>query len=165
MVHGIMAKKFNIAHLHSWQTNAIAAALNGKDSLIIQPTGTGKSMCYTIPPLNDNKTAIVISPTISLMTDQVKKLVRLEIPATLLGSAQSKDVTQQMQNNEFRIIFSTPESFYDTKKRSPRQVFMEMANRGEICLIAIDEAHLIISWQSFRLVANGRISESQCIFV
>ena len=64
MVHGIMAKKFNIAHLHSWQTNAIAAALNG----------TGKSMCYTIPPLYDNKTAIVISPTISLMTDQVKKL-------------------------------------------------------------------------------------------
>lgn len=50
-------------------------------------------MCYTIPSLYHKKTAIVISPTVSLMTDQVKKLGRQEIPTTLLGSAQNKDVT------------------------------------------------------------------------
>ena len=75
----------------------------------------------------------------------------VEIPTTLLGSAQSKDVTQQMLDNDFRIIFSTLESFYDRLTRYPRQVFTEMANKEAISLIAIDEAHLIISWQSVLL--------------
>ena len=57
-----------------WQMETITAALQGNDALIVQPTGAGKSLCFTIPSLIDKKTAVVISPTISLMTDQVRKL-------------------------------------------------------------------------------------------
>jgi len=64
---------------------AIAATVAGRDSVIIQPTGSGKSICFIMPPLYDGNTALVISPTISLMTDQVNKLVG---KAIFLGSAQ-----------------------------------------------------------------------------
>lgn len=128
----------------------ITATLEGKDSLIVQPTGTGKSMCYTIPPLYDGKTAIVISPTISLMTDQVSKLSRKGIPATLLGSAQKEDVMPQVQDGQYRIIFTTPESFYEKVSRMPKEAFLKMAKNGKLSVVAVDEAHLISSWQSFR---------------
>uniref|UniRef100_A0A1X7UQT7 DEAD/DEAH-box helicase domain-containing protein n=1 Tax=Amphimedon queenslandica TaxID=400682 RepID=A0A1X7UQT7_AMPQE len=68
--------------------NAITSTVKGKDSFIVQPTGTGKSMCYAIPPLLTGKLAIVISPTISLMCDQVHKMEKHGVFATFLGFAQ-----------------------------------------------------------------------------
>lgn len=69
IISGLAAQKFGLVDLHCWQMKAITATLEGRDTLIIQPTGSGKSLCFIIPPLHDGKTAIVISPTISLMTD------------------------------------------------------------------------------------------------
>lgn len=150
VICGIAAQKFGIASLHPWQVRIIAASLEGKNTLVIQPTGTGKSLCYTIPPIHDGKTAVVISPTISLMTDQVSKLSNKGIPVTFLGSAQKdmESVMQEVKNGKYRVVYSTPEFFYD--KGVPRQLFVDMVNENKVSLLAVDEAHLIVTWESFR---------------
>jgi superfamily II DNA helicase RecQ len=150
VICGLTAKYFGLSAIHSWQSNIITATLNKRDSLVIQPTGAGKSLCYIIPPLYDGRTAIIISPTISLMTDQVNKLSSKGISASLLGSAQHEDVTDQLDN--YRLIYTTPESFFDKVTKQPRQMFLDMACHNKLSLIAIDEAHLIFSWSSFRYV-------------
>ena len=121
----------------------IEATIQKRDTLVIQLTGAGKSICYIIPPLCDGKTAIVISPTISLMLDQLTKKA---IPATLLGSAQEEDVFA-MGSIDW---YMTPETFFDKFKKEPRQIFREMASEEKISVLSIDEAHLIASWKSFR---------------
>ena len=152
MIIGIAAQKFGVVILHPWQMNMITATLEGKDSLVVQPTGAGTSMCFTIPPLFSSKTAIIISPTISLMMDQFSKLVKKGVSETLLRSAQKEDVTKQMEDGQYQVVYTTPESFYDKKKMEPRGVFLKMAQEGKLTLIAIDEAHLISSWKSFRYI-------------
>ena len=107
-------------------------------------------MCYVIPPVYKKKTAIVITPTISLMTDQVSKLLKRGIPATFLGSAQTHDVMSQVQAGEFQVVYTTPETFYDKVTQKPRQEFVRLAHQGRLAVIAIDEAHLIFTWKSFR---------------
>lgn len=67
---------FGVVTLYPWQMNVITANLEGKDSLVVQPTGASKSMCFTIPSFFKSKTAIIISHIISLMTNQVSKLVK-----------------------------------------------------------------------------------------
>ena len=84
------------------------------------------------------------------MTDQVRKLTKRAIPATLLGSAQKDDVMTQVKEGCFRLVYSTPESFYDRITKSPREAFLSMAKQNKLTLIALDEAHLISSWQCFR---------------
>lgn len=130
--------------------NIIEATIQKNDSLVIQPTGAGKSACYIIPPLYDGKTAIVITPTISLMLDQVSKLTKKEIPATLLGSAQQQDVLGGIRNGDYRLVYVTPETFFEKTKKEPRQIFRDMSTEGKVSVIAIDEAHLVASWKSFR---------------
>ena len=147
MIQGLVAKHFKLSSIHDWQRNAITSALQGKDSFIVQPTGSGKSLCYAIPPLLAGKVAIVLSPTISLMCDQVHKMEKHGVSATFLGSAQKHDVINDLQ--KYTLVYTTPESFYD-KQQQPRQVFLTMARNKEICLIAVDEAHLINCWKSFR---------------
>lgn len=150
MIHGFAAQKFGVAKLCPWQLNAIIATIKKKDSLIIQPTGAGKSMCYIIPPIYSGKTAIVISPTISLMLDQVKKLTSREVRATLLGSAQKEDVAKKIEDGNYQLVYTTPESFFDKVKKEPKEIFLKMYAQQKLCVIAIDEAHLIPNWKSFR---------------
>ena len=123
----------------------IAAALNGRDVMVVQPTVAGRSLYYTVPQLYENKTATCIS---SLQLES--ELEKQDIQVTLLGSAQTKDVSQQMLHNEYRLVFSTPESLYDRATRHPRTMSLEMAKKGAICLITVDEAHLISRWQYLR---------------
>lgn len=149
-VSGLAAQHFGLPCLHSWQSEIIEATLTGKDCLVVQPTGAGKSMCYVIPPVYKKKTAIVITPTISLMTDQVSKLLKRGIPAIFLGSAQTQDVMSQVQAGEFQVVYTTPETFYDKVTQKPRQEFVRLAHQGRLAVIAIDEAHLIFTWKSFR---------------
>ncbi len=151
-MHGIAAQHFGLSKLHRWQLNVLEATTEGKDCLVVQPTGSGKSICFCIPPIYTAKTAIVISPTISLMTDQVRKLQSKGISATLLGSAQKEDIRQNLEDGQFRVVYSTPESFIDKVTSQPRMVFQKMAREGKLCLVAIDEAHLISTWKSFRWV-------------
>ena len=83
-----LAEAFGLTQLQDYQRNAINAALNGKDTLIIQQTGSGKSLCYQFPPVYTHTKAIVICPTISLMQDQHAILTARGIQCTYLGSVQ-----------------------------------------------------------------------------
>ena len=150
MICGLAAKHFSLTTLHKWQKDTIAAAISGRDTLVIQPTGSRKSLCFILPPLYSNKTTIVISPTISLMTDQVGKLSRKGISATFLGSAQKEDVMPRVRSGSFHLVYTTPESFFDFSTKQPKQVFLDLASEGKLSLIAVDEAHLVNSWKSFR---------------
>ncbi|XP_011405460.1 PREDICTED: ATP-dependent DNA helicase Q-like SIM [Amphimedon queenslandica] len=97
VIQGLVAKHFKLSSIHEWDMNAITSAVKGKDSFIVQPTGTGKSMCYVIPPLLTRKLAIVISLTISLMCDQVHKMEKHGVFATFLSSAQKHNISNNLQ--------------------------------------------------------------------
>ena len=102
IVCGIAAHRFGISSLHPWQTNAILSTLEGRDTFVVQPTGKGKSLCFVIPPLCNDKTAVIISPTtISLMTDQVGKLNKKGIRAVQLGSTQKENILQQVKDGDY----------------------------------------------------------------
>ncbi len=79
---------------------------------MVQPTDAGKSLGYIIPPLIGWKTTVDLSPTISLMVDQVKKLTSKGIHAILLGSAQTLDLNKQIESGEYQLVYTTPESFF-----------------------------------------------------
>ena len=99
IISGLAVQKFALASLHHWQMEAIFAALEGRNSVVVQSPGSGKSMCFIMPPLNDSKIAVVILPTISLMTNQVYKHTELGVKATFLGSAQ-RDVSGSIKNGD-----------------------------------------------------------------
>ena len=127
-----------------------ATTLEGHDSLVLQPTGSGKSLCFQFPPIYENKKAIVISPTICLMQDQVTNLREKGIPAIFLGSAQLDKQAESyalQENGEERIIFVTPEWI---SKPSNKLKLQDLARKNQLSLIAIDEAHLVHQWQEFR---------------
>ena len=83
-----LAEKFGMTSFKPFQKNVISATLDGRDTLVIHPTGSGKSLCFQFPPVYQNKKAIVVTPTISLMQDQVHALNSKGIPCVLVGSAQ-----------------------------------------------------------------------------
>ena len=79
---GILAKNFGYLGLKDWQEEVVKGVLDGKNAIVIQPTGSGKSLCYQLPPFAGVGTAVVISPTLSLIHDQVEDLRKKGIPAT-----------------------------------------------------------------------------------
>ena len=83
-----LAQHFNLTSFNGFQQEIIDAVLAKKDTIVIQPTGSGKSLCYQFPPVHEEKKAIIVTPTISLMQDQVKNLEQKGINAIYLGSAQ-----------------------------------------------------------------------------
>lgn len=85
----VLNKIFNLFAFRTGQKEIIESILTGKDSLVIMPTGGGKSLCYQLPALILDGVTIVISPLIALMKDQVDALVNLKIPATYINSTLS----------------------------------------------------------------------------
>ena len=83
-----LAERFGLTSFKPFQREVIDATLQGKDTLVIYPTGSGKSLCFQFPPVYENKKRIIITPTVSLMQDQVQKLNGIGIPSVYLGSAQ-----------------------------------------------------------------------------
>ena len=74
----VLADKFHLTHSKDFQSRIIKAILNNKDTLVIQPTGSGKSLCFQFPAICSNKLTLVITPTVSLMQDQIHELGKLE---------------------------------------------------------------------------------------
>ena len=115
--------------------------LAGQDVLAIMPTGAGKSLCYQVPALIRPGTAIVISPLIALMEDQVRRLEALGVRAATLNS-QSADggaAWRSMRDGQLDLLYVSPE-------RAVTESFGQLAARTEIALIAIDEAHCVSQW-------------------
>ena len=96
------------------------------------------------------KLSVVITPTISLMADQVKGLMEHGVSAAHLGGGKKdSEVLPGLQSGKYRVLFVTPEKFF-MPNGQPYQHFINLVSTGKIGLIAIDEAHLVMSWCSFR---------------
>lgn len=124
------------------QEEIIAHILSGKDCLVLMPTGGGKSICFQIPALMMEGTAIVISPLISLMKDQVEGLRANGIPAAALNSnyneTENRNVRQLAIEGKLKLLYISPEKLVMEKDFLLRQM--------KVSLIAIDEAHCISQW-------------------
>lgn len=133
---------FGFSTFRPYQKEIIEKILEGRDSLVVMATGSGKSLCYQVPPLIAKKTAIVISPLISLMQDQVMALKQRGIKAEHLSTAQTNSSAQRnAENGEYDILYMTPEKACFV----PNSFWSRLLNTG-ICLVAVDEAHCISEW-------------------
>jgi len=125
------------------QREAVKAALEGRDSLIVMPTGGGKSLCYQLPGLASPALTIVVSPLIALMADQVKRLRSEGHPAVMFASGLSEEDSnaswQSVQDGSARIAYCSPERFGSSS-------FLNLVGSREVDLLAIDEAHCLSEW-------------------
>lgn len=125
------------------QDRIIESILSGKDTLVIMPTGGGKSLCYQLPALLLDGVTLVVSPLIALMKDQVDALQAKGIAAAMINSAQGwaeqKQVLDQMERGALKLVYVAPERFRASS-------FLQSLRRVKIALLAIDEAHCISQW-------------------
>lgn len=144
----VLKHYFGYASFREGQEKLIDAALNGRDAFGIMPTGAGKSICYQVPALMSDKIAIVISPLVSLMKDQVMVLVEAGVKAayinTLLTPGQIQIVLKRALAGEYKIIYVAPE-------RLLTYGFQNFVMNSPIGSVTIDEAHCVSKWgQDFR---------------
>ena len=136
-------EKFGFAAFRPGQERAVRAVLEGRDTLVILPTGGGKSLCYQVPALLLPGLTVVVSPLISLMKDQVDALVARGLPATFvnstLTSAQISDRLARVARGEIKLLYLAPERF-DLGTTAER-----LRTIG-VSLLAVDEAHCISEW-------------------
>ena len=140
-----LQKYFGYDAFRDKQSEIIDQILNGKDVLVLMPTGGGKSLCYQLPAVLLNGLTIVISPLIALMKDQVDSLNLTGIPAAFLNSSQSDAdqaaITQKLQNNQIKLLYLAPERIFRSGS-----TLINFLRSLPVCLIAIDEAHCISQW-------------------
>src|SRR5579884_3231904 len=134
---------WGFSELRPLQEQAIQAGLQYRDSLVVMPTGGGKSLCYQVPPELAQRTDIVVSPLISLMKDQVDGLIECGYPAAALYSGMPFEAVRAIEQNlaagAYRLVFVAPERLL-----TPR--FLQLADRMNVKAFAIDEAHCISQW-------------------
>lgn len=147
----ILRQQFGLHQFRGQQEAIIQRSLAGGHSLVLMPTGAGKSLCFQIPAilLREQSSAaeaaltIVLSPLVALMKDQVDRLISLGIEVTMINSlldaAQRTQRYQQIMDGEFCMVYVTPERF-----RKPE--FLAAIARRTIKLLVIDEAHCISQW-------------------
>ncbi|XP_056591921.1 bifunctional 3'-5' exonuclease/ATP-dependent helicase WRN isoform X2 [Triplophysa dalaica] len=112
-----------------------------RDNLVVMATGYGKSLCFQFPPVYCQNISVVISPLIALMEDQVLHLQMSNIPACFLGSAQTRNLSEDVKRGQFRVVYMTPEFC------SGNIPLLAQLNRTiGLSLIAVDEAHCISQW-------------------
>ena len=125
------------------QEAIVEQMLAGRDCLVLMPTGGGKSLCYQVPALLRPGTAIVISPLIALMQDQVEALDQLGVSAAYLNSSLSAEAAAEVERGllagKFDLLYVAPERLL-----SPR--FLSLLDRCVVALFAIDEAHCVSQW-------------------
>jgi len=134
---------FGIEHLRDGQQRVIDSVLDGKDTLAIMPTGSGKSLCYQIPARILDGMTVVVSPLISLMKDQLEKLGELGIRAEQVNSSLSAEEERTalaaIREGRCEIVFCTPERLVTAE-------FVDVLKGVKIALVVVDEAHCISQW-------------------
>lgn len=155
-----MRNIFQIQAFRNLQPKAIRGALKGKHQIIIMATGGGKSLCYQLPAVVLTGTALVISPLIALMVDQVEGLKRRGVSCALLSSVNKDSENQSVlkrldgtwnndtatagiSNDEIKLVYCTPEMIETAKFRA---ILYRLHRRGKLSLFAIDEAHCLSCW-------------------
>ncbi|MBU2969407.1 DNA helicase RecQ [Pseudoalteromonas sp. C2R02] len=139
----ILKEVFGYDDFRTGQNVVIDAAMQGQDTLVLMPTGGGKSLCYQIPALLMPGLTIVISPLISLMQDQVAQLKAAGVSAAYINQSQSyqeqQEIFQQLYCGEIKLLYVAPE-------RILQNAFLERIRHLNISLFAIDEAHCVSHW-------------------
>jgi ATP-dependent DNA helicase RecQ len=136
--------RFGVATLRGFQREAVGALLpEGARVLLVAPTGGGKSLCYQLPALLLPGTALVLSPLIALMEDQVRSLVARGVAATFLASTLTREENARrladLRKGALRVLYAAPE-------RLQSEGFLEALAAARISLVAVDEAHCIVHW-------------------
>ena len=147
LTHGepleFLKKHWGYTSFRPFQGDAIQTVLDRQDSLIVLPTGGGKSLCFQIPALCLPGLAVVVSPLISLMKDQVDTLQSNGIPAAYINSTQSADVQRQIatqiQRGELKLLYLAPERLLTEK-------MIRFLQQVVVSFVAIDESHCISDW-------------------
>jgi RecQ family ATP-dependent DNA helicase len=125
------------------QRDAVAAALAGRDSLVVMPTGGGKSLCYQLPALADRGLVVVISPLIALMADQLRRMREGGVRAAMLASGMSEEAYRgaldQIRSGEAQLVLAAPERFASA-------AFRGALARRRVALFVVDEAHCVTEW-------------------
>lgn len=139
----ILKATFGYNAFRPLQEEIVASALDGKDGLVIMPTGGGKSICFQLPALIQDGACLVISPLISLMRDQVEALKQNGVAAAYLNSSLSdreqNEIEGSFQNGKIKILYVSPEKLLT-------RGFYNTINSVALNLIAVDEAHCISQW-------------------
>ena len=138
-----IARLWGIHRLRPLQEDAMRANLEGRDLLLVLPTGGGKSLCYQAPALMREGLTVVVSPLISLMKDQVDGLLQNGVPAGMLTSIQApgeqREVFEDLERGHLKLLFVAPE-------RLMMPGFIGRLLQFGLCAVAIDEAHCISHW-------------------
>lgn len=134
---------FGYSDYRANQEQIVEHVVAGKSALVVMPTGAGKSLCFQLPALVRRGTALVISPLIALMRDQVEGLRQSGVKARALNSTLTSDqlrqVWRELMNSELKLLYVAPE-------RALLPQFLEALTKIEVSLIAIDEAHCVSQW-------------------
>ncbi|MBA3856593.1 MAG: DNA helicase RecQ, partial [Cyanobacteria bacterium PR.3.49] len=142
-LNAIVEKHWGIHKLRPLQEPAMCAVLEGRDSLVVMPTGGGKSLCFQAPAVMRGDTTVVISPLISLMKDQVDGLISSGISAVQLNSSLTPEERQQHEKDilagQVRLLFVSPERLVQTD-------LQDLLRKIDVRTFAIDEAHCISHW-------------------
>ncbi len=134
---------FGYEKFRAGQEDIINNLLQGRDSLVLMPTGGGKSMCYQLPAILLPGITVVVSPLIALMKDQVDNLTRQGIPAAFINSSLDRetidDIFSKLGRGEIKLLYVAPE-------RLTNYYFLQSLSHLPLSLFAIDEAHCISQW-------------------
>ncbi len=134
---------FGYAEFRPGQRDAVQAALDGRDSLVVMPTGGGKSLCYQLPGIASANLTVVVSPLIALMADQYRRLLLGGHPAAMIASGMNDAAVtaalEAVRGGEARIVFCSPERFASS-------AFLAALSARAVDLFVVDEAHCVSEW-------------------
>jgi len=138
-----LRQHFGFEDFREGQREVIGSILEGKDAVVVMPTGSGKSLCYQLPAMILDGVTLVVSPLISLMKDQVDALQARGLPATFVNSsipeAEQHARIESLRRREHKLVYIAPERFRSSRFNAALQSI-------PISLVAVDEAHCISTW-------------------
>jgi ATP-dependent DNA helicase RecQ len=138
-----LRKHFGFDDFREGQRDVIGSILEGKDAVVVMPTGSGKSLCYQLPAMILDGATLVVSPLIALMKDQVDALRARGLPATFINSSipesEQRARIEALRRREHKLVYVAPERFRSSRFNSALQSI-------PISLFAVDEAHCISTW-------------------
>ena len=139
--HHILKKIFGFDHFRGVQEQVVQRVLTGQHTLAVMPTGAGKSLCYQLPAIAREGTALVISPLIALMHDQIRSARAIGLRAASLTSADTdrEETVQKLKEGALELLYVAPE-------RATGEAFRRLISGVDLALIAIDEAHCVSEW-------------------